>query len=206
MHETSAVALFNRFLPKFKGAIFTIAAIEPMDPMPRRIFFTPKRVDECYTRGFHYISISRDVKFSVHFVYDEMNKQELGSQLLDAVWKAVLAGPFAGRKFYAKPAEGSIEKAFRQHAQHGSFGGEIPIEFSYGGDRIPGLHLLDNMVARSPFFFIPKKTPEGRVLHAALQLEEARLREERRARSGERPVSFGFLQEGLAEALAAVPA
>jgi len=201
---TGPTELFNLLQPRFREIELSVMISTPMDSTePEKVFFMPKNAGSCYHFGSHALNIDRDTDLAVHFVFDRSKNRSHSLQMLDSVWKAVLNGPFAGRKFYADPDKGAIEKAFRMHTLNGSFG-RIPIAFSHDGNPIPGLHLRGDMHACTPFFFVPKRSPEGRAIHAALELEQARLRESKRVERGEKSSSLEFLRDGLSSALAAV--
>ncbi|MCR4276295.1 MAG: hypothetical protein NUV90_02845 [Candidatus Parcubacteria bacterium] len=201
-HDTTAISLFKRFLPKFREITWIPAGFR-LGEHSARYHFAPKNKDG-YSWYDHPDIDIKVANLAFTLVYNPASKLDPTSQMLNAMWEAITVGPFAGRKFYAEPVDGEIEKAFDAYAEGEHWGREIPIKLSYDGDKIPGLHLVSSMSASSWKFFIPEESPEGKAIAAALAIELAKRQEMKNARK----LLPGIyeLETRLSDALATVPA
>jgi hypothetical protein len=186
-NDTSSIALFKQFQPKFRKVTWVPAGFKLLN-YSGNFHFYPK-TKASYT---HYEYPCFDLKKSVlafDFHYDPTLEVDPTSQMIVAAWKAILAGPFAGREFYADPK--SLEGIFTNEYSR--------IVFSHDGDPIPGLDFSLARISADWKFFIPE-SPEQNAILAAIKLERAQRQEKQR-----RP-DLDVLQTNLDSALsAAIP-
>lgn len=200
--QYSAYDLFCTFQPRFSKVVWKPAGF-PMREDSSKLHFNLDRIGHTYTY-FPYIDIDMaDVAFA--FEYDPAGKHDPTTQLVNACWEAILAGPFAGRVFRMKPSWEAMQTAFAARAAGELLGG-IPIIFSYEGENIPGLHFVNDMKAPDWSFFIPSDSAEGKVIVTAIELEQARYRRQRHQEEGLTEEHLYELSRQLEGSLAAVTA
>ncbi len=182
----SAYELFQRFAPKFREVKWKPSGFlkehvaEKKDR--HRFGFFPQNMNGVTFERYHGINISAagaDLDFL--FKYDAKSNKTMSDQVFDACWEAILKGPFKDRRFFAFPAKGPFETSFEGWIHEGH---AMPIVFSQEGATIPGLDLVTTMRVNDWGFFIPKHTPEGKIVDAAVQLEKA-VRRKRKLREKE---------------------
>lgn len=203
--ETSAAGLFKQFLPKYKA----------IKLVPHGFFLGAENAWFCFghdtEEGFTYydndhsgINI-KTAKLAFTFTYDPASKVDPTAQMLYACWNAILAGPFAGRTFYAEPEPEKVDEYFQTLAE-GRCSMSLPIMFSHSGEKIPGLAFAERMSTDHWSYFVPDKSPEGKAIAAAVAFEQGQRRAQQRQAEQNTPPTVDALQARLNQALAAVPA
>lgn len=202
--ENTALALFRQFSPRFREIKWNPRGFR-LREQSSRFYFEPSA-----RSGYDgYKNPSIDIKeagLTFTFNYDPASSSDPTSQMLYACWETIMAGPFAGRKFYAEPPDEMIEKTFEAFSGRRCSSGNIPIKLSYDGEKIQGLHLPEDLVTSYWNFFIPRDSAEGKAILAAIKLDQACYQKMERDRASREPSNTDALRAALGQALTAIPA
>lgn len=164
--DISAVSLFRKFQPKYREITWGHLGLNA-----NRISFLPENLNMLTWYDAPSINLeAAQVAFDLS--YDPSIKGGPISQLYAPCWDAIMAGPFAGRKFYADPLDDrQVEKYFNNPTYRE---GALAIKLSHDGDEIPGLTLEVDISAQHWTWFIPEDTKEGKAIVTACLLEQRR--------------------------------
>lgn len=169
--QPTAIELFKKFQSRYREI-----AWEPCGLMtgksPNRFYFSPESRGEYATYQPSYLNV-KEYGLTFPFNFDPAKEEDLVQQLLGAIWSAITAGPFANRHFYADPWMPDVERTFRQITEHSLGFRHIKIIYSHDGEAIEGLGLARHNSAMGWELFVPRLSPEGIAIDAALQLEHA---------------------------------
>lgn len=201
----SAYELFTRFAPKFREVKWKGGSFASRDEnFLFYVQFAGKEGSRYSYNSYSAIDL-KQANMPFTCIYDPVSSLTPRQQVFEAVFQAIMAGPFAGRTFYMDPLEMDVEPFFASIAKS-NYNRQIRVAFSYDGEVIPGLTLMSDICAEHWTFFVPKNSAEGKAIEAAVHLEQAVERQKKLRESENTFPSVHDLQGKLGEALAALNA